>query len=198
MYMRALFLIALIDVVQSDPRRHCAYFDCHFFVAPRLTMLTPGGYGHNPTYEWLRMWRFRPGQMHWISHAPPALIAPAHLAPTGLPVANTTGTQWVSLSNSPAQQNYAGIGSPPVCFTHRETRAHGLVFTHYAYAVEDQVHTHVVGAKGSMALVVIINDTRWANTFAGSFQRTFLRLRRCAVAVASSSSHRERRAGPRG
>ena len=129
---------------QSDPRRHCAYFDCHFFVAPRLTMLTPGGYGHNPTYEWLRMWRFRPGQMHWISHAPPSLIAPAALVRGGgVPVATTAGTQWVSLANTPEQQEYAGGGQqpPPLCFTHRETRAHGLVFTHYAYAVEDQVRT---------------------------------------------------------
>ena len=58
--------------------------------------------GHTNQYEWLRMWRFRPG-MHWISHAPPALIT------------RRDGV-WSALNDVPLDHM-----PPKNCFSHAET-----------------------------------------------------------------------------
>ena len=31
----------------NNPRTRCAYTHCHFFIAPDLLTVTPGGYSHN-------------------------------------------------------------------------------------------------------------------------------------------------------
>jgi len=105
-----------LQLFSEHPERECAYFDCHYFITPALVTTTRGGYGHNNAYEWLRMWRFRPG-MRWHSHAPPTLIA------------RDDNGQWRALHREGGAQ----------CFTHAETRAAGLVFTHYAYTTLEQV-----------------------------------------------------------
>lgn len=96
----------------SAPDRTAAHFHCHFFVGPELVTVTPNAYSHNTSYEWFRVWRYRQG-MRWRSHEPPRLMV------------QTQG----------AWRDVAGLHP----FTHAETEAAGLVFTHYAYALEHQV-----------------------------------------------------------
>lgn len=128
----------------STHPRDCAYFDCHFMVGPQLLTLTPGGYGHSYDYEWLRAWRYRPG-MFWLSHAPPMLM-------------QLKGNKWEALQGEsdcicdvyiPLGQQFnlnecvfllvGPFTAGSRCYSHDETMAMGLVFTHYAYAMENQV-----------------------------------------------------------
>ncbi|MFZ1985883.1 MAG: tetratricopeptide repeat protein [Desulfatitalea sp.] len=96
----------------AQPQRTAAHFHCHFFVGPELVTITPKAYSHNNGYEWFRVWRYQKG-MRWQSHEPPRLM----VAENG---------QWRDVAK----------GQP---FIHAETEAAGLVFTHYAYALESQV-----------------------------------------------------------
>lgn len=95
--------------------RECAYFDCHFFIGPNLVTVTEDGWGHNKSNEWLRAWVFRPSESLWLRHAPPEL-ARYDEAESG----------WRILAGD-------------TCIGRKETRKRGLVFTHYAYALEEQV-----------------------------------------------------------
>ncbi len=119
-----------IDTVRRlfarNPERTAAYFHCHFFVGPDLVTITPEAYSHHSDYEWLRVWRYRPG-MRWASHEPPKLVE------------RRNGT-WLDVASL----------NP---LTHAETSLHGAVFTHYAYALESQVKFKEVyyGYKGAVA-----------------------------------------------
>ncbi|MFZ3138518.1 MAG: putative sugar O-methyltransferase, partial [Thermodesulfovibrionales bacterium] len=90
-----------------------AYYFCHYFVGENLITTTIDTYGNNTSYEWLRTWRFTPGDS-WLSHEPPRLCR------------QTEKGKWVSLEKIDP-------------FTHRETESHGLVFQHYAYVTEAQL-----------------------------------------------------------
>lgn len=92
----------------NAPNRSAAYFLCHYFVGPALVATTIDAYGNNRLYEWLRIWRYRPGDV-WLSHEPPKLGRPK--AATGF--------------------DDVGALDP---FLHEETAAAGLIFQHYAYA----------------------------------------------------------------
>ncbi|MDX1762804.1 MAG: glycosyltransferase, partial [bacterium] len=95
-----------------NPERTAAYFHCHFFVGPELVTITPEAYSHHSAYEWLRVWRYRPG-MRWASHEPPQLV-------------EQQNGRWLDVARI----------NP---LTHAETSLHGAVFTHYAYTLESQV-----------------------------------------------------------
>lgn len=95
-------------------KRECAYFDCHFFVGPDLVTVTKDGWGHSMRDEWLRAWVFRPRESVWFKHAPPELIRHDEAAGWRLLVGDA-------------------------CIGQEETRKRGLVFTHYAYVLEEQV-----------------------------------------------------------
>jgi tetratricopeptide (TPR) repeat protein/glycosyltransferase involved in cell wall biosynthesis len=97
---------------KEAPHRKAAFFQCHFFVGPDLVTTTPDTYSHNTNYEWIRLWWYEEG-MQWKSHEPPRLMQKKE-------------NEWVDLSRV----------SP---FTHQETEAAGLVFSHYAYALASQV-----------------------------------------------------------
>ncbi|CAM9380011.1 unnamed protein product, partial [Scytosiphon promiscuus] len=94
--------------------RQCAYFHCHFFIGPDLITVTDDGWGHSVANEWLRAWIFRPGESVWLQHAPPGLAT--HDETEG----------WVVLAGDE-------------CIGREETKDLGLVFTHYAYVLEEQV-----------------------------------------------------------
>jgi tetratricopeptide (TPR) repeat protein/glycosyltransferase involved in cell wall biosynthesis/GT2 family glycosyltransferase len=96
----------------EQPARTAAFFHCHFFVGPDLVTTTNNTNSHHTTYEWIRLWRYQKG-MQWKSHEPPRLM-----------VRKETG--W---------EDAARIAP----FSHRETEAAGLVFTHYAYGLASQV-----------------------------------------------------------
>jgi glycosyltransferase involved in cell wall biosynthesis/ADP-heptose:LPS heptosyltransferase/Tfp pilus assembly protein PilF len=98
---------------QAEPAKISAFFYCDFFVGPDLVTITRDTYGNHSRYEWLRVWRYLPGDF-WQSHEPPRLVRP-----------NSTGAT-VDV----------GTINP---FSHAETESSGLVFQHYAYATEAQV-----------------------------------------------------------
>ena len=100
------------DLFDRHPEKTAAFFHCHYFIGPDLLTITPDAYSHNNAYEWIRVWRYRKG-MQWKSHEPPSLMA------------NIDG-RWIDT---------AAINP----FTHKETEAAGLVFTHHAYSLEEQV-----------------------------------------------------------
>ncbi|TWA59788.1 ADP-heptose:LPS heptosyltransferase [Azospirillum brasilense] len=97
----------------ESPSRTAALYLCHFFVGPSLVLDRLDGYGNHRSYEWLRTWRYRPGD-YWQSHEPPRLVRPQ---PEGAVVE-------------------LGAANP---FLHEETAAAGLVFQHFAYATREQV-----------------------------------------------------------
>lgn len=90
-----------------------AYYWCHFFVGPEIAVSTRNCYSQNPAGEWLRTWRYDPS-CRWAAHEPPLL---AVLQPNG------------------GRANQGAIKP----LRHAETEAAGLVFHHYAYALEAQV-----------------------------------------------------------
>lgn len=94
------------------PDRSAAYVLCRYFVGEDRVITSLDTYGNNRSYEWLRIWRYQPGDI-WHSHEPPRLGRPQ---PDG------------SLFNVAALNP----------FTHEETAAAGLVFDHYAYTLEAQ------------------------------------------------------------
>lgn len=104
--MRRLFIAA--------PERGAAYYWCWYFVGPDKVISTRYNYAQDPGHEWLRTWRFRPGD-HWAAHEPPTLVRPRPEG--GEPV------------------NIATLAP----FTHDETEAHGAVFQHFAYVTEAQL-----------------------------------------------------------
>ncbi len=101
---RALFL--------SHPEKTAAHFYCHYFVGPELVITSRGTYGNNSSYEWLRVWRYQPGD-RWLSHEPPRLARPL---------------------DGGHSMDVGGWNA----FSHSETEAMGLVFQHFAYATEAQ------------------------------------------------------------
>jgi ADP-heptose:LPS heptosyltransferase len=60
---RALFL--------AHPEKTAALFYCHYFVGPDLVVASRNTYG-NYEHEWLRIWRYQPGD-RWATHEPPRL-----------------------------------------------------------------------------------------------------------------------------
>lgn len=89
-----------------------AYYFCHYFVGENLIITTRDTYGNDTRYEWLRTWRYKPGD-RWMSHEPPKLC-------------RLLDGQWTD----------TGMINP---FRHRETEDRGLVFQHYAFVTEAQL-----------------------------------------------------------
>jgi glycosyltransferase involved in cell wall biosynthesis len=102
--MRQLFL--------DQPERTAAYYWCHYVPAPGAVIATRYNYAANPTVEWLRTWRYRPGD-RWEAHEPPILLRRGRAGSRDL-----------------------GKKHP---FLHDETEDAGAVFQHFAYATEEQV-----------------------------------------------------------
>jgi ADP-heptose:LPS heptosyltransferase len=99
---------------RQQPEKTAAYYFCHYFVGKELVITTRDTYGNYTSYEWLRTWRFRPGDK-WMSHEPPRLSR------------QTSDGQWIDISS---------INS----FKHADTEQRRLVFQHYAYATEAQLY----------------------------------------------------------
>ncbi|MBI5722725.1 MAG: glycosyltransferase family 9 protein [Planctomycetes bacterium] len=97
----------------DQPDKTSALYWCWFFVGPDRLVSTRGCYGNHGGGEWLRTWRYRPGDT-WAAHEPPFL---ARQMPDG---------NW---------QNVAAIN--PI--QHDQTERAGLIFQHYAYALEEQL-----------------------------------------------------------
>ncbi len=98
----------------AEPGRGAAYYWCWYFVAPDKIISTRHNYAQNPVQEWLRTWRFKPGDT-WAAHEPPTLVR-------------------AQGEGRPAQ-DIARLDP----FLHDETEAAGAVFQHFAYVTEAQV-----------------------------------------------------------
>ena len=125
----------MLQLFEKHPEKSAAFFHCHFFVGPDLLTLTPEAYSHHNSYEWLRVWNFRPG-MRWVSHEPP-LLAELH------------DNRWHDVAKlNPFSQN--------------DTAKKNLVFTHYAYALESQVKFKEVyyGYKGAVRQWQILQQAK--------------------------------------
>ncbi|NWF98010.1 MAG: glycosyltransferase [Nitrospirae bacterium] len=97
----------------NNPEKTAAYYYCHYFVGEKLVIASRNTYGNHTDYEWLRTWRYIPGDC-WMAHEPPKLYRKIH------------NEQWIDI---------ASIN----IFKHNETEEHGLVFQHYSYAIEEQL-----------------------------------------------------------
>ena len=64
-------IIRTRDLFLAHPEKTAALFYCHYFVGPELVVTSRGTYG-NYENEWLRVWRYLPGD-RWATHEPPRL-----------------------------------------------------------------------------------------------------------------------------
>lgn len=104
-------IAGVVEMFRTFPAKTAAYFLCHFFVTDNMVTASVNTYGNNLEYEWLRVWRFVPGA-EWLSHEPPRLC----------------------LHGDPSLDLAKGN-----VFSHLETATFGLVFQHFAYAIEAQI-----------------------------------------------------------
>jgi glycosyltransferase involved in cell wall biosynthesis len=100
------------QLFHEQPERTAAYYWCHFFPAPEAVIATRYNYAADPAIEWLRTWRYRPGDW-WHAHEPPILLRRRRFGHFEL-----------------------GKKHP---FLHDETENAGAVFQHFAYVTEEQL-----------------------------------------------------------
>jgi len=105
-------LVSMHRLFREDRERSAAYYWCHYVPAPGAIVATRYNYAANPEVEWLRTWRYRPGD-RWEAHEPPTLVRPER-----------GGVVEVAKQHP---------------FLHDETERAGAVFQHFAYATEAQV-----------------------------------------------------------
>jgi glycosyltransferase involved in cell wall biosynthesis len=124
----------LSNLFAKDPSRTAAMFWCHYFVGPELVISTRNCYAQNPAQEWLRAWKYKKG-MGWAAHEPPVLC-----------IQNDKGEV----------VNVASIKP----FLHAETEQAGLVFQHFAYTTEPQLHfkEDYYGYKGALGQWKALNS----------------------------------------
>ena len=106
-------LVKTHSIFVNDPRITAAFYNCRFFVGDDLVITTKNTYGNNSSYEWLRTWRYLPGDK-WAAHEPPRLVRIDNLHKV-IDVA----------SINPILQDF--------------TESNGLVFDHFAYVLESQL-----------------------------------------------------------
>ena len=70
-------LRALPSLFDEFTDAHAAMFLCRYWFGPRRFVCTPGTYGNNTSYEWVRAWRHRPG-MRFERHEPPLVTGAAN------------------------------------------------------------------------------------------------------------------------
>ena len=66
-------IVSVHRLFRDDPDRGAAYYWCHYVPAPGAVIATRYNYAANPAVEWLRTWRYRPGD-RWEAHEPPTLV----------------------------------------------------------------------------------------------------------------------------
>lgn len=122
-YWTVAQILEVQRLFREDPRRRAAFFRCHFRVGPDLVTTTRECYGNNRRFEWLRVWRYKPGH-RWISHEPPMLATWGQQLHARLRALLGKRPR-IRLKRLPA-------------FSHEETEARGLVFDHWAYVLPEQ------------------------------------------------------------
>ena len=105
-------IINLKNIYQNNPNKTASFHYCNYFVGNELIITSKNTYGNNTNYEWLRTWRYKPGDK-WAAHEPPIL-------------SRLIDSQWIDLSKIDP-------------FMHDITKYHGLEFQHFAYVLENQL-----------------------------------------------------------
>jgi len=120
---------SVYELFAKFPDKTAAYYWCWYFVGPNKIISTRYGYAQNPNQEWLRTWKFNPGD-YWHAHEPPLLMR------------NISGSPQASIAVNVAQINP---------FSHENTESVGAVFQHYAYATQEQIKFKEIyyGYKGA-------------------------------------------------
>lgn len=113
------------ELFLAHPDRRAAYYRCRYFVGPDRVVSTRDGYG-NGSYEWLRTWRYRPGD-RWLAHEPPVLVTRWE-----------HWRQWRRLRRGKRPKLPFHPGDPTL-LSRDETEAAGLVFQHLAYVFASQI-----------------------------------------------------------
>lgn len=62
----------MVQLFDTMPKVDHMRFWCRFFLGPNIVATSSNGYGNRANSEWLRAWRFSPGQ-RFSRHEPPAL-----------------------------------------------------------------------------------------------------------------------------
>ena len=104
----------VVRLFRENPARTSAWFWCNFYVGPNAVVSSRHGYSQNPEVEWLRAYRYQPGD-DWQSHEPNVLVG-----------------------RRPPFYKKVNIGTKRP-FTHAETEAVGAVFDHFAFATVAQI-----------------------------------------------------------
>jgi hypothetical protein len=107
-------IVTMREAFIDQPQRSAAFFWCHYFVGPTALISTRETYANHSAWEWLRVWRYRPGDW-WRAHEPPRLAR----------------RKWYWF-----RSDDVGRISP---IMHAETEQMGLVFQHFAYVTEAQL-----------------------------------------------------------
>lgn len=105
-------LIDIRNLFKNNLQKHSAYFLTDFFFGEKLVLINFNKYGNNLDQEWLRVWRYQPGD-RWVSHEPPRLVRSMYGADIDVAKINP--------------------------FTHIETESHELIFQHYPYVTKQQI-----------------------------------------------------------
>jgi len=106
-------LITGRELYLSHKEKTASYYYCHFFVGEKLLVSSKNTYGNHTAFEWLRSWRYQPGDK-WLTHEPPVL---------GRKLGNG---RWIDIAKI----------NP---FNHDVTEYHNLVFQHFAYTTPSQL-----------------------------------------------------------
>jgi glycosyltransferase involved in cell wall biosynthesis/GT2 family glycosyltransferase len=102
-------IVAVREAFQRESERTAAFFWCCYFVGPRALISTRYNYAQNPSQDWLRVWRFEPGDQ-WQAHEPPTLVRKG-------------------------KDDLARVAP----FNQDEMEAIGAVFQHFAYVTPEQL-----------------------------------------------------------
>jgi hypothetical protein len=123
----------------EHPDRRAAFFWCHYYVGPGLVTTTRETYANNSSSDWLRVWRYRPGD-RWVQHEPPLL-------------ADRWGRVHASVRRLLGRQPKFGVAALNA-FRQDEMEANGLVFKHWAYVIPEQVSfkEHYYGLANALRL----------------------------------------------
>lgn len=60
------------DMFRTNPQKNAAYFWCRYFVGADKIITTRNCFGNNSSYEWLRVWKIKPGML-FKTHEPPVI-----------------------------------------------------------------------------------------------------------------------------
>lgn len=60
------------EMFRLHPHKNAAFFWCRYFVGPDKVITTRNCFGNQSDYEWLRVWRVKPGML-FRTHEPPVI-----------------------------------------------------------------------------------------------------------------------------